>query len=84
MQKAVDDEAAKQEAAAKRVTWILLKRRSGDLVYAELSLPKQISKGVIETWHTRIILDPIEVEPIAVLDDDAADETIDVPVRRRS
>lgn len=85
MQEAVDEEIAKQEAAEKRITWILLKRRSGDLVYAELSLPKEISKGgLIESWQTRIILDPINVEPIAILDDGAVDEPIDVPVRRRS
>lgn len=82
-QKAADEEAARQEAADKRITWILLKRRSGDLVFAELSLPKQISKGgLIEKWQERIILDPVKVEPIAILDD-AEDEAIEVVVKRR-
>jgi len=83
-QKAADEAAAKQEAADKRITWILLKRRSGDLVFAELSLPKEISKGgLIEKWQVRIILDPIEVEPIAILDDDTEGEPIEVVVKRR-
>jgi hypothetical protein len=83
-QKAAEEKAAKQEAADKRITWILLKRRSSDLVFAELSLPKTISNsGYVETWQVRIILDPIEVEPIAILDDDAEDEAIEVVVKRR-
>jgi hypothetical protein len=83
-QKAAEEAAAKQEAAENRIMWILLKRRSGDLVYAELSLPKAISKsGFVESWQVRIILNPVEVEPIAVLDDDAAGEAIEVVVKRR-
>jgi hypothetical protein len=83
-QKAADEEAAKQEAAAKRITWILLKRRSGDQVFAELSLPKTIGKsGFVESWQMRIILDPVDVEPIAILDDNGEDETIEVVVKRR-
>ena len=83
-QKAADEAAAKQEAANKRITWILLKRRSGDVVFAELSLPKTISNsGFVESWQVRIILDPIEVEPIAILDDNAEDEAIEVIVKRR-
>lgn len=84
-QKAADEEEAKQEAADKRITWILLKRRSGDLVFAELSLPRQISNGgLIEKWGPRIILDPVEVEPIAILDDDVAGDAIEVVVKRRN
>jgi hypothetical protein len=84
-EKAAQEQAAKEDAAEKRITWMLLKRRSGDAVLAELSLPDRISKaGQVERWQERIILDPIDVEPIAVLDDDAVDEPIDVPIRRRS
>jgi hypothetical protein len=84
-QQVADEEAAKAEAAEKRITWMLLKRRSGDRVFAELSLPKEISKsGLVEEWQTRIILTPIDVEPIVILDDDVSGETVEVPVRRRS
>lgn len=82
--KAAEEKAAKQEASDKRITWILLKRRSGDLVFAELSLPKTISdSGFVETWQERVILDPVEVEPIALKDDEADDEAIEVVVKRR-
>lgn len=86
VQQIVDAEIAKAEAAEKRITWMLLKRRSGESVFAELSLPRDISKsGWVQGWETRIILDPIDVEPIAVLDDDdVSDETVEVFVRRRS
>lgn len=79
----------KLEAAQKRITWILLIRREGDTVFSELSLARQFSDGgQVEHWEHRIILEPLDVEPLdAVIDDsgddDAAAETIDVPVSRR-
>lgn len=79
-------EAAEVEAAEKRITWMLLKRRSDDLVYAELSLPASMTKdGNVEEWLTRIILGPTPIDESGmVVDEDSSEEPIDVPVRRRS
>jgi hypothetical protein len=79
--------ADEQDAAEKRITWILLKRRDGDTIFAELSLPSKFSDGgQISWWERRIILEPFDVEPQADLrddsDDDSGDAVIDVPVRR--
>jgi hypothetical protein len=77
--------AEKLEAAANRATWILLLQRDGDIVYAELSLPLKFSAGQVGDWRHRIILDPLDVEPLPFVtadsDDDDADN-IDVPVER--
>jgi hypothetical protein len=76
-----------EEEVEPRLTWILLKRREGETVYSELSLPASISKkGHVERWETRIILDPIEVEPTAIIrdDDGPAEPPVVVTVRRRS
>jgi hypothetical protein len=76
------------EAAEKRVTWILLKRREGDTVFAELSLASKFSNGQVAGWDRRIILEPFDVEPLVDVGDDSGDDsgdmTIDVPVRRLS
>lgn len=66
------------------VTWILLTRRQGDTVLAELSRPEVITaEGAIVRWTERIILGGIAVgpEPIEV---GASAPQIDVPVRRKS
>lgn len=80
-------EAEEQEAAEKRITWMLLKRREGDKVFAELSLASKFSDGgQVSWWEHRIILEPFDVEPIADVGDDTGDDAgdmdIDVPVRR--
>lgn len=73
-----------EEAEAKRATWILLKKRVDDTAYAELSLPASMTKdGFVEEWDTRIILDPILIDPSVILDDDLTDD-IDIPVIRKS
>jgi hypothetical protein len=73
------------EAPETWVTWMLLKKRTGDSVFAELSLPSSMSKdGQVESWQTRIILAPILVDPNIDVEDDSSDAPIDVPVRRRS
>lgn len=77
------------EKKLKQITWMLLRRRSKDKdkesVFAELSLPASMTKGgEVTRWLTRIILEPIAIEPTVVIDDGQADEGIDVPVRRRS
>lgn len=79
--------ADKIVAAAKRSTWILLIRREGDVVFSELSLPLQFSGGgQVEDWKYRIVLEPLEAEPIADIGDDAGEdggEEIDIPVNLR-
>jgi hypothetical protein len=81
--------ADEREAAEKRITWILLKRRDGDTVFSELSLPSKFSDGgQISWWQHRIILEPFDVDPQSDVaddsDDDSGDMIIDVPVRRLS
>lgn len=72
------------KATAHRVTWILLKRRTGDTVVAELSLPALMTKdGQIIKWETRIILNPILIDPDFDVQDDSSSDEIDVPVLRR-
>lgn len=71
-------------AAAQRVTWILLKRRTNDTVFAELSLPALMTKdGQIVKWETRIILNPILIDPDFEVQEDSSSSEIDVPVLRR-
>lgn len=79
-------EVAEVEAAEKRITWMLLKRRSEDLVFAELSLPASMTNdGNVEEWLIRIIIGPTPVgESGKVVDEDSSEEQIDVPVRRRT
>jgi hypothetical protein len=68
------------------ITWMLLRKRAGDTVFAELSLPSLMSKdGQVERWETRIILEPMTFEPpLFDADDDSGEPPIDVLVRRRS
>lgn len=77
---------AKIEAAANRITWMLMRRRDGDTLFSEFSLPWEISDaGQVEDWKHRIILDPLDVDPIPMLEDDSGDDSgdvIDVPVQR--
>jgi hypothetical protein len=71
-------------AEANRATWMLLKKRVGDTVYAELSLPAAMTKdGFVDYWDTRIILSPITIDPAIVLPDDST-EDIDIKVIRKS
>ena len=78
---------AKLEATANRITWMLMRRRNSDTVYSEFSLPWKISDaGQVESWKHRIILGPLDVDPMLnVLDDSGEDpgDVIDVPVQRR-
>lgn len=67
------------------ITWMLLRKRTGDSVFAELSLPSSMTKdGQVESWQTRIILNPILIDPNIEIDDDSSEPPIDVIVRRRS
>lgn len=67
------------------ITWMLLKKRSGDSVLSELSLPSAMTTdGQVESWQTRIILDPMLIDPNIEFETDSSETPIDVPVRRRS
>lgn len=80
-----DAALVEDETAATWATWMLLKKRKGDSAFAELSLPSSMTKdGQVESWHTRIILNPILVDPNINIDDDSSEPPIDVLVRRRS
>lgn len=80
-----EEGVAEEEVVEEWITWMLLKKRSGDSVFAELSLPSSMTKdGQVESWQTRIILNPIVIEPNFEVEDDSLETPIDVPVRRRS
>ena len=71
-------------ATENRLTWMLLKKRVGDTVHAELSLPATMTKdGFVETWDTRIFIGPIPIDPAVILSDDST-EDIDVSVIRKA
>ena len=80
--------AEELQAAQKRATWILLIHRDENVVYAELSLASKFSSGQVEEWKHRIVLQPLQFEPLVDVADDSADDSgegdVDVPVRRRS
>jgi hypothetical protein len=67
-----------------RITWMLLRKRTGDTVYAELSLPSLMSDGQVERWEGRIILEPMTFDPLIDVEDDSSEPPIDIVVRRRS
>lgn len=74
----------KPKAEKKRATWFLLKRRVGDTVFSELSLPAVITEeGHIVKWAARIILNPILIDANFEVEDDSSLDEIDVPVFRR-
>lgn len=76
---------AEKEKRNNKQTWILLKHRNKDTVFAELSLPASMTKNEqVKNWLTRIILDPIKTDPNIEIEDDSSEVPIDVPVRRRS
>ncbi len=78
--------AEELEATKNRITWMLLKRREKDTVFAELSLASEFDAGQVSGWEHRIILEPFDVEPVVDVGDDSGDDSgdtvIDVPVRR--
>jgi hypothetical protein len=81
-----EEGAIERSNAAKRQTWILLRKRvSDDLLRAELSLPESMTEqGFVERWSIRIILD-IDIGPaLARQSSGPSEPIIDVPVRRRS
>lgn len=63
--------------------WFLLRRRTDDAVYIELSLPASMVAGHVVEWLERIILGryPYESQFSIVEDFDA--EPIEVPIRKR-
>ncbi|SRR6266404_2099817 len=77
------------EAAEKRITWMLVRRRENDKLFAELSLPAEFNSGHVERWRHRILIGPLDLDPLVTTGDgesgdDAGDIAIDVQVRRRS
>jgi len=64
-------------------TWLLLRRRTDDGVFAELSLPAKMLDGRVEFWLERIILGYTPIEPVIELGDDSESQQIEIPIRRR-
>jgi hypothetical protein len=78
------DPTPEEAAEANRATWIFLKKRVGDTVRAELSLPAAMTaNGFVDHWDTRIILKPIPIDPAVMLEDDST-EDVDVQVIRKT
>jgi len=78
--------AAEEDVAADDVPlWLLLHRREGDKLVAELSFPLEISKsGFVEKWGERIMITSIPLDPTRMPVLDEPPVTPDVTVRRRA
>lgn len=74
--------------AQKRILWIFLMHREGDIVYSELSLPRNFANGHVDGWKHRIILPPFDAPPLNEGFDDSDDgsdaQEFEVEVVRRS
>lgn len=67
-------------------TWFLLQRVGGDVVHAELSLPRASVGGKINEWQERIVLDSVGRAGLPVANDAPGDDegtAYDVDVARR-
>jgi hypothetical protein len=65
-------------------TYVLLRRRIGDKLYAELSLPSTLRKdNRVEEWAERNVIEPISMQTSPTPTEETETEEIDVPVRRR-
>jgi hypothetical protein len=73
-----------QESTGTRRTWLLLRRRIKDRLYAELSLPYEVGEDdhVVE-WSRRIILEPVSFEPDVHHEEDAG-QPINIDIQPRS
>jgi hypothetical protein len=79
--------AVDESTAEMQLTWMLLRRRDGESVLSELSLPASMTEdGQVEEWLERIILDPITLGPDLIIrgTPEPSAPPIDIPVRRRS
>jgi hypothetical protein len=66
-------------------TWMLMRHRKEDTVFAELSLPDKIGDDArVENWSNRIILSPIKLDPSPPSDEENSGQDIEVPIRRRA
>ena len=70
--------------------WYLLYRVADGRIFLELSFPTAIDGGVISSWRERIILPPIDRQPLPYIDeswsgpsDDSDDDRYDVSVAPR-
>lgn len=64
-------------------TWFLLRRRTDDAVFLELSLPARMVDGHVERWVERIILGQYPYDSQFSIEEDFDTESIDIPIRRR-
>lgn len=80
------NEIISEKAAGDGVnTWMLVRRRAGDSILIELSLPADVGEdGRVGSWAIRLILEPITLEPNPLADQTDEAERIEVQVRRRS
>ncbi|MCA9593748.1 MAG: hypothetical protein KC776_10575 [Myxococcales bacterium] len=67
------------------VTWLLLIRREGDGIHAELSRPELLdTKGFVARWSERILLELIDVEPEPTVEPHHDVDEIEIEVTRRT
>ena len=77
------NESQKTTPPAAWRTWLLLRRRVGNKLYCELSLPYSVGEDDrVEEWTRRIIFDPISFEP-SINDGDDTGDPIVINVPRR-
>jgi hypothetical protein len=78
------DEDAAAFAAQDYTTWVLLRRRDGDELHLELSLPDRTDQGQVEHWARRILLPTIKLNEPPTPREGSSEIRIDVPIVRRN
>lgn len=65
--------------------WMLIRRRDGDTLFSELSLPDQVEEsGRVVGWAARLIFEPIVLQPDPFQREDEPEEPENITVRWRS
>ena len=66
-----------------KLSWLLMRFRTDNAIYAELSLPAAMSCGRVKRWLKRIILDPISYGFDFDVNEDGENGAIEIPIRKR-
>jgi hypothetical protein len=65
-------------------TWMLVRRRDGDILYSELSLPIRIGDhDLVEEWAIRLVFEPILIASDAMPEQAESGDEVEVKVVRR-
>jgi hypothetical protein len=66
-----------------RQTWFLMRRRTDDAVFVEMSLPASMADGHVERWLERIVLGRYPYGSQFSIVEDFDSEPIEIPIRKR-